>query len=186
MFAVEDNCGLWVALIGMVGILGATYLGALLNRKTATSTALMMANIERQKHLDRKIWDTRKESYSLILIRLSEASKYANHMDDGYSSGGDIHPEEYHSSEECRTHEQRKSAAWSECKAEFDKNHLVLSADFVTAFQDLVDDLATISEHDMLPYVAPKQAEYFRNGHSRLLQIAKEEFATSRTQFHPE
>lgn len=182
MFTVQDDCGVLVALIGVAGILGGTFLGALLNRKTATSTTLMMANIERQRHLDRRIWDTRKESYSLILLKLTEAGKYAAYMEDGYSPGGELHPEEYHISEECRQHQQRKWAAWSECKVEFDKNHLVLSAAFVTAFQNLVDDLATINEHDMLPDIVPKQAEYFRNAHSRLLQLAKDEFASSRTQ----
>ena len=139
MFAVQDDCGVLVALIGVAGILGGTFLGALLNRKTATSTTLMMANIERQRHLNRRIWDTRKESYSLILLKLTEAKKYADYMDDGYSSGGEIHPEEYHASEECRTHQQNKWEAWSECKSEYDKNHLVLdgrSGRFVGALSE--------------------------------------------------
>lgn len=181
MFAVQDECGVLVALIGVAGILGGIYLGAVLNRKTATATTLMMANIERQKHLDTRLWDTRKESYSLILLKLSEATKYAEYIDDGYRSGGEVHPEEYHASDQCRTHLQRKWTAWSDCKSEFDKHHLVLSTDFVTAFQDLVDDLATITEYDMLPDIAPKQAEYFRTAHSRLLHLAKDEFASSRT-----
>ena len=184
MFSIQDECGVLVALITVVGILAGTFLGALLNRKTATSTTLMMANSERQRHLDRRIWDTRKESYSLILLKLDEASKYAAYMDAGYSTGGEIHPEEYHASEECRKHQQSIWAAWSECESEFAKNHLVFSADFVTAFQDLVDDLATISEHDMLPDIVPKQADYFRKAHPRLLQLAKHEFASSRAQLH--
>ena len=184
MFSIQDDCGVLVALISVAGILGGTYLGALLNRKTTTSTALMMAKIESQRHLDRRLWDTRKESYSLILLKLTEARKYADYMDDGYSSDGELHPEVYHASEEREKHQRRNWAAWSECKSEFDKNHLVLSADFVIAFQELVDDLATISEHDMLPYIAPRQAEYFRNAHTRLLQLAKDEFASSRSELH--
>ena len=184
MFSIQDDCGVLVALISVAGILGGTYLGALLNRRTATYTALMMAKVESQRHLDRRLWDARKESYSLILLKLMEARKYADYMDDGYSNDGEIHPEVYHVSEEREKHQQNNWAAWSDCKSEFDKNHLVLSADFVTAFQELVDDLATISEHDMLPYIAPKKAEYFRNAHSRLLKLAKDEFASSRVELH--
>lgn len=184
MSSIQDDCGVLVALIGVAGILGGTFLVALLNRKTATSTTLMMAKIESQRYLDRRIWDTRKESYSLILLKLTEARKYADYMNDGYSSDGEIHPEAYHASEDRKKHQQHKWTAWSECKSEFDKNHLVLSADFVTAFQELVDDLATISEHDMLPDIALRQAEYFRKAHSRLLRLAKDEFASSRTELY--
>ena len=63
MFSIQDDCGVLVALISVAGILGGTCLGALLNRKTATYTALMMAKVEGQRHLDRRLWDTRKERF---------------------------------------------------------------------------------------------------------------------------
>ena len=180
MFSSWDDCSVLVALIGLVGIIGGPLVGALINSKTALSTASMIARAERQNYLDRRIWDTRKESYSLILTKLQETSKYADYIDEGYSSGGELHPEDYHASDESSVHQEKKWSAWEECKSEFDKNHLVLSADFVTAFQELIDELSKISEYDMLPYAAPRQARYFRDAHSRLFRIAKDEFAPSR------
>ena len=168
-----------MAVIGVIGIIGATVVGAVLNKKSTVSTALLLAKIEKEKYFERKIWDTRKESYSLILKKLMETSKYASWVDEGYNSG-ENHPEDYHGSEICENHQRSISRAWGECKLEFDENYLVLSESFVAAFQELTSSLSEMNADDMPPNIAAKRADSFQNAYSVLSRLASNEFAPSR------
>lgn len=170
---------LLVALVGGGMALIGTILGAYLNQRSAVNTAREMAEIERFKYTQDRIWDFRKESYTAILASLKEASLNADRVNEGYHDE-QSHPEIYHASDACKTLVQASWEAWSRSKEAFEKGRLTLSNDFVEGFGAIADDLSAVSEHDLPPEQAWKEAEAFRNGHRRLLVIALNEIAPNK------
>lgn len=174
---------LLVALVGggfaLIGTLGGAFLGAYLNRRSAVETAREMAEIERFKYTQDRIWDFRKESYTTILASLKEASLNADRVNEGYHDE-QSHPEIYHASDAHKTFAQASWESWSKSKEAFEKGRLTLSNDFVEAFGAIADHLSAVSENDLPPEQAWREAEAFRNGHRRLLGIALNEIAPNK------
>lgn len=165
-----------VVLIGGGFALLGTFLGAYLNKRATLSTARELAEIERYKYAQDRIWDFRKESYTAILAHLKQASTYADKVSDGYHDE-QSHPETYHGSD--ARHKETKIAweSWGECKSAFEANRLTLSNAFVAEFQKIKDCLAAIDEYDLPPDIAFAEAQCFSDAYPKLLAVALEEIA---------
>lgn len=170
---------IFVTLIAGGLALVGTALGAYLNKRSALSTARELAEIDRFKYTQDRIWDFRKESYTVILSRLKEAYNHAGKVRDGYLDEQQ-HPEAYHGSDGRRKDETAAWSAWNECTAEFEKNRLTLSENFVAEFQRLVQAISQIDEHDLPPDIAWAEAECFSVAYPKLLAIAVDEIAPSK------
>lgn len=167
-----------VSIIGGSFALVGAALGAVLNRWTSLSTAREIAKSERLKYTQDRLWDCRKESYTTILACLKETSKFADLVRDGYHDD-EMPAEGYHSSDERRSQETALWKSWEACKADFEKNRLLLSQKFVTEFQYLLDSLAAVDKYNLPPDVAWDNARCFSAAHPRLLAIARGEIAPS-------
>jgi len=163
-------------LIGGGFALLGTYLGAYLNKRATLSTAKEMAEIERFKYTQDRIWDFRKESYTAILAHLRRATDHADKVFAGYCDE-QYHPEEYFASEGRRKDEDATWAAWADCKKLFEDSRLTISDDFAKQFQLLRHSFRVISEHDLPPESAQKAQDIFNAFYPKLLQIAQNEIA---------
>lgn len=175
---IQLSIDIVVVLIGGGFALLGTILGAYLNKRTALSTAKELAEIERFKYTQDRIWDFRKEAYTEILAHLKEASNYAERVRDGYHDE-QMHPEAYHGSDRRPKDEAAAWDAWTRCKTAFVANRLTLSEDFTAEFQSLRDALGAIDEHDLPPDIAWAEAECYSAAYPKLLNIALAEIAPS-------
>lgn len=170
------NIGIVEVLIGGGFALLGTILGAYLNKRATLSTARELAEIERFKYTQDRIWDFRKESYTAILAHLKQASVNADKVSEGYHDEL-RHPEEYHGSDDRFKGTRATWEAWEECKSEFEANRLTLSNDFVSEFQRLIDALGAIDQYDLPPDIAFAEAECFTDAYPKLLTVALSEIA---------
>lgn len=163
-----------VLLAGVLAIFG-TAIGAWINSRNTVSTARALAEIERLKYAQDRLWDFRKEAYTEILARLSEASNAADGLDAGYHHSG-LHSEEYFVSEERKTLEEKLWEAWRHCWKGFEENRLVVSDDFAKRLS--LTRSALRGSEDMLP---PEQASWssqtLSKAHDELMGIALTEIA---------
>lgn len=147
------------------GLLGAliTLLGALITLKATRSN---------------RVWELRKESYTIILKRLKEASKRADIVDNGYNSGefGSDTPHFYYESPNRVEQEQAAYNAWKSCREAFDENCLILSDKFLARFKQLLKSLPT--EYDYFPPdSAAEEAKSLGDAYQDLFAIARRECA---------
>ncbi|WP_170411284.1 hypothetical protein [Ruegeria atlantica] len=167
-----------VLLGGGFAILG-TFLGAYLNKRATLSTARELAEIERFKYAQDRIWDFRKETYTAILAHLRRASNHADRVFSGYCDE-QMHPETYFASDSRKEDEEAKWAAWVDCRKEFEDNLLTLSDDFTKQFYLLIHSFKIIDDNDLPPEAAQKAADIFNGFYPKLLRIAQNEIAPSR------
>jgi len=170
------SIGIVEVLIGGGFALLGTFLGAYLNKRATLSTARELAEIERFKYTQDRIWDFRKESYTVILAHLRRATDHADKVFAGYCDEQQ-HPEAYFASEERRRDEDETWAAWADCEKEFEDSRLTVSDDFAKQFQLLRHSFRELSEHDLPPETAHKAQEIFNSFYPKLLQIAQDEIA---------
>ena len=163
-------------LIGGGFALMGTILGAYLNKRATLATARELAEIERFKYTQDRIWDFRKESYTTILAHLRRAADHADKVFAGYCDA-QRHPEEYFASEERQKDEDATWSAWADCKKEFEDSRLTVSDEFAKQFQLLRHSFRLIDENDLPPEVAHKAQEIFNSFYPKLLQIAQDEIA---------
>ncbi|WP_299984743.1 hypothetical protein [uncultured Ruegeria sp.] len=168
-----------VAVIGGGSALIGTFLGAYLNKRATLSTARELVEIERFKYAQDRIWDFRKESYTVILAHLRKASNFADKVFAGYCDEQQ-HPEVYFASDDRKNDDIASWSAWDTCRAVFEDNLLTLSDDFAQQFNLLVHSFRTIDDNDLPPEVAHKRAEIFSTFYPKLLRIAQDEIAPSK------
>lgn len=164
------------ALISIAGALGGTYLGMRLNRSSAVKTALDLADVERHKYTQDRLWDHRKDSYTSIIAGLRATARLAKVVDDGYNDG-EMHPEEYHGSEGSTKQINELWEKWRETKADYENARLLLSDAFVIRFEQLENDLDAVDHDDIPPAVYSACEKVFRDAVPALLEIAKGEIA---------
>jgi hypothetical protein len=171
------------ALIGVGGVgltiagtLAGTFLGSWLNRRTTLSTALDIAEVERHKYTQDRLWDHRKDSYTAILAGLRATSKHAYTVDRGYN-GGEMHPEEYHASDERTIQVRTLWDKWRETESEYESARLLLSDAFVARFEKIGDDLNAVDIDDLPPCIHSDFADIFRSAVPEMLAIAQAEIA---------
>lgn len=165
-----------VVLIGGCFALLGTILGAHLNKRSTLSTARELAEIERFKYTQDRIWDFRKESYTAILAHLNKALTEARKLHVGYLDE-QSHPETFFASEERKNIEEAMWAAWKDCRQEFEHSRLTVSDDFAKQFQLLMHGFRLVDDNDLPPEKAEKLSDIFDGGYYRLLGVAQDEIA---------
>lgn len=75
-----------VALVGggfgLAGTIGGTLLGMFVNSKSAVRTAVQLADVERLKHAQSRIWDARKDAYTDIVGQYNEIERTVQKIRD--------------------------------------------------------------------------------------------------------
>ena len=163
-------------LIGGVFALCGTFLGAALNKRATLSTAHELANIERLKYTQDRIWDARKDCYNEVLSHLESAAQAAQRMNDGYNDG-QMSAHAYDSSK-ARTRDSKATwESWRSCKTVVENNRLSISDDFFAEFDNLRDSISETlrDDHGLPPDVALSQSTCFSNAYPKLLSIAQRE-----------
>lgn len=166
-------------LIGGCFALIGTLLGAYLNKRATLTTARDLAEIERFKYTQDRIWDFRKESYTVILAHLRRAADHADRLFAGYCDE-QRHPEQYFESEERQQEEDATWSAWADCRKAFEESRLTISDDFAKQFQLLRHSFRTISDQDLPPEAAHKAQEILNSFYANLLEIAQDEIAPTK------
>lgn len=129
------------SLIGIFGTLAGILLGSWL---TSGRT---------QKE---KLWDLRRAAYGVILSQIGLINRI-------YSLGNEIisHTDEhsYFESSARREHEERIAKHWSTARSRFEDDYLVLSDEFIAAFEKIISD----REHDNPNEGWDEERERFEN-----------------------
>lgn len=163
-------------VLTIAGTLGGTWLGSALNRRTALRTATELAEVDRRRYAEDRLWDARKDSYTSIVAGLRASAKLARIVDEGYNSG-EMDPEEYHASEGSTKQIGALWERWRGTVAEFENSRLLLSDEFVERFEQIEADLGAVDQDDTPPDVYGQCETILREALPSLLAIAKAEIA---------
>lgn len=163
-------------LSGIVGVVGAiigTKVGAKANQAATLAAAGHLAEVERKRFVDERIWEERRRAYSLILTSLHEAGNFWSEIETGFSQYGD--DEGFFRSEIYKEWRHEALVHWMEVKRIFSENRLILSKDFVSKVSGLKEEVAAISEdHDPLGEPT-RMKRIFRAAAAEMLEIAQRE-----------
>ncbi|CAN5120014.1 hypothetical protein BH10PLA2_BH10PLA2_00290 [soil metagenome] len=118
------------AIISTLGALGGTWLGAYLNSRSSEQTALQLAEVERHKYKHDRLWDARKEAYTLIIAELNDLERVAGRIYSRFY-GDNAQPEGYFQSEVYDTDTAELWTLFHEVKALGRSNRLILADEFV-------------------------------------------------------
>ena len=146
-----------IAVIGTLGTLGGAAIGAWIAGSSSKATALRIALVERDKHKHDRLWDARREAYTVIVAAMSALEKTASRMDDRMN-GHEADAEGYYQSQ---TYNEDAEELWSEfraVKAAYEGNILVLSEGFKAAYAEWQKDF--FYEEEGIP---PQQADAHYN-----------------------
>ena len=87
-----------------------------------------------------RVWELRKENYTIILKRLKEASERAAIVDDGYNSGEyGLGPHDYFNSPDRTEQEKAAYNTWKSCRETFDANCFILLRQVPCSFRTVVE-----------------------------------------------
>lgn len=168
-------------LSGIVGVVGAiigTKVGAKANQAATLAAAGHLAEVERKRFVDERIWEERRRAYSLILTSLHDAGNFWSYLDDGFSEAGSD-AEGFFQSETYRGWRKEACEHWWAAIKVFSENRLILSEKFADRFAALRDDVAA-NDYDYDPPNEPKSMkDAFRSGFADLLKISQGEISAN-------
>ncbi|SEI99463.1 hypothetical protein SAMN05518849_102126 [Sphingobium sp. AP50] len=164
------------ALIGTLSGLGGTWLGAYLNRKSAYQTAIQLADVERHKYAQGRLWDAKKEAYTLIIGELNVMRKLTQRINDGFTDG-EMHEEEYFQSASFHKDNNELWNRYRQLQTTFDNNSLILSDRFKEQFSEWMKDLFYCDEDDIPPILADVHWNAMRKHVPLFVEVAKDEIA---------
>ena len=135
-----------------------------------------MQNIERHRYTQDRLWDVRKEAYTSIIAGLRSATRHADAVNEGFNSG-EMHPEEYFQSEGYSKQLGSLWDKWNLTKEDFESSRLLLSDNFVNAFEALESNLNAIDRDDNPPAIYMQVHAVFDASVTPMLEIGKAEIA---------
>jgi len=160
------------ALIGTTGILAGTWLGAHLNRKSAYQTALQLAEIERRKYSQDRLWDAKKDAYSLTIARLNVLWKnVATMVEHAWGEGSD--PERYFNDPIFNEHDILRWDSFRSLKSLVDDNTLIFSDNFLNLFKEWESHFFMYNEEEYPETIIKIHDDAIRRFHSQFIKLAK-------------
>lgn len=165
-----------VALSGSLTALAGTWLGARLNQRGGLQTALQLADVERQKYAQDRLWDARKEAYTAIVISLNSLYKTADNIHDGFF-GECAEPERFFNDESFSKLSSEFWERYRSLSAEFGDATLILSDSFKTLFGEWRADFASSDENDLPPEHFEQYYKSIGRYLPRIIEAAKMEIA---------
>lgn len=171
--------GVGGVVLTIAGTLGGTYLGTVLNHASAVKTARELQDLERHKYTQDRLWDARKEAYSAIIAGLRKTEKASRLVDEGFNSG-EADPEEYFHSDVSTKQIHILWSHWQETQTEYDNARLLVSDEFIAAFEKLHVELDALDEDDIPPLLYRKVANVFTEALPDILATAKNEIVPTR------
>ncbi|HKY53336.1 MAG TPA: hypothetical protein VJM08_03480 [Anaerolineales bacterium] len=171
---------LLVALIGTGGTLAGTFLGAYLNRKSALQTAIQLAEIDRHKYAQDRLWDARKEAYTAIVAGLTALDKIVDGMYDGFFNGPND-PEDYFQSSSFNEDNEKLWDRYRAIKELYDNGVLILSDAFKVKFGEWQQDFFYYDENDIPPVVTQAHRTAMGKHLHEFVEIAKGELSAQLT-----
>lgn|GEM_PF-2200097 len=173
-----------VALVGggfgLAGTIGGTLLGMYVNGKSAVRTALQLADVERHKHAQSRIWDAKKDAYTGIIVQLNEIAKSIEQTMD-ILFDPDIDPTYYLDSED---RGKDNALLWQRIWKLDDtvsNNSLILPDTFQLSFADWRKEFSRFDEDTDPREVAIIQSKAIDEHKPILIQMAKDELAATPT-----
>lgn len=155
------------ALVETLGTLLAVVVGALLHWGFTVWAKRDAARVEKKKDIELRIWEVRRVGYSVVLRGLDQLSETAYEIAEMYQ-GRPPQEDERGSSAYSAT----SGSTWPECQAEFARNQLVFSTEFVRAFQNLENNLKQAGLQMDPRTIADGEARAFGKAHTDLRRIA--------------
>lgn len=162
------------ALIGAVVLLGATWLGAYLNRKGAVETARQLIEVEHRKYAQSRLWDAKKDAYTDIVAQFNAIDKDLDGTVDRLFDP-DYDPQPYIDSDE---YVQDNTAFWRRINTlwtTIKNNGLILSDDFQAAFVQWNVELIDYDAEDEARKIATVQSKATKKYIPIIVKIAKAE-----------
>lgn len=164
------------ALVGLAGTLGGTWLGAHLNSRSSAQTTLQLAEVEKHKYKQDRLWDARKEAYTLVVVEFNAMNRAADRMYDWFF-GQYADPEHYFQSAQYDKDSEELWSAFRRAKALVHSNALVISAEFERLYGEWEGKFLLGEDGD-----PPERADYRRGAMAKylpkLVELAKAEIAT--------
>lgn len=145
----------------------AVVVGALLHWGFTVRAKRDAARVEKAKDIELRIWDLQRVGYSLVLRHLEQLSETAHGIDEGYQASP-TEKEEPHTYGFSAT----SGKIWPECQAEFARNQLIFSREFVRAFRRLESHLEHAQLQMYPSQVAAGEASAFGTAYADLMRIA--------------
>ena len=169
------------ALIGTGGTLivgfGGVWFGAYLNRKSALQTAIQLAEIDRHKYAQDRLWDAKKEAYTAMIVELTALDKAVDRMYAGFTDL-EISPENYFQSPSFNEDNNHMWAKYQAAKELFDNSILILSDAFKVRFGQWQQDFFYYdNEHDIPPDVTKAHRTAMGKHLHEFVEIAKGELS---------
>ncbi|UZW57549.1 hypothetical protein NUH86_18375 [Sphingobium sp. JS3065] len=169
------------ALIGTGGTLivgfGGVWFGAYLNRKSALQTAIQLAEIDRHKYAQDRLWDARKDAYTAIVSGLTALDKSVDKMYDGFFNGPND-PEDYFQSSSFNEENDELWKRYRATKELYDNSVLILSDAFKVKFGEWQQDFFHYDENDIPPEVTRAHRTAMGKHLHQFVEIAKGELST--------
>lgn len=172
----------WAAIIttlgaGVIGIVGTTLgtkIGAKANQNATLAAAGQLAEVDRRRYIQERLWDERRRAYSLILTNLELAGDSWSYLENGFSEAGREAESFFRSSGYTGLRGEALEQWWAAEKV-FSENRLNLSKVFAEKFSHLREAVAQ-NENDIDPPSEPKKMKIaFRSAFTDLLAISLSE-----------
>lgn len=152
--------------------------GAVIGVAASTITTLLIHRNERHKFARERVWDLRRDAYTIIVAALIRANRLADHIDKEYSDD----PYGYDASKEMRVATGQYIEAMHQARDAFYANRLMLSDQFAARYDAMIDELNFEVDNPNLvpPEKAEETARIITNGTDDLLGIALKEVVSIR------
>jgi hypothetical protein len=139
----------------------------------ATVVAVVIANrLTYSRSSKEKIWDLRREAYGVILSELGAVERICDNADEHINERG---YEEYWNSKSRGRDDAEISKHMGIVAGRFSNDYLILSSEFINAYNELTDDMRS-DPHNSLP---PDEHDTFSNAirkhHPLLMALARDE-----------
>lgn len=164
------------ALVSLAGTLGGTWLGARLNSRSSAQTALQLAEVERHKYKHDRLWDARKEAYTLMIVEFNAMNRTADRMYDWFF-GELAEPERYFESPQYHTDSVELWSAYRKAKALLQSNTLVISEKFADLFREWERHFMVGEDADP-PQRSDSEREAMATYLPKFIELAKSEIAS--------
>lgn len=163
-------------LIGTIGVLAGTWLGAYLNRKGSLNVALQLVAVDRHKYTQDRLWDAQKEAYTTIISDLNIMNRLAAKIYDGfygeYSDGERYFAVGSYSSDSSEIWERFRLL-----KSHFENSALIVSDSFSLQFYDWERALLCSDEDDVPPQRAQDVRDAMTDHLPKFVELAKNELS---------
>jgi len=167
-----------VAAISTGGVLGGTWLGAFLNRRSALDTAKQLAEVEQHKYAQSRLWDAKKEAFTQVIVELHTVDRMVDQVFNNLFDP-ETDPMYYLEAEEST---KDGILLWQyRCKADdFVKNNSLILPDlFQAAFKAWLSDFENYDEESEPQFVVMVQKKAMDRHKPILIKLAKDDLAAA-------